>query len=50
VTLGTITVAGLPGSTVGVAAGSVIGVFTAQYDPTLAALPCSIGDGGPNPG
>ena len=44
------TVSGLPGGTQNVSIGALIGSFTAQYDPKLAALPCSIGDGGPNPG
>jgi hypothetical protein len=40
----------LPGGPQTVSVGSLTGVFTAQYDPKLAALTCSIGDGGPNPG
>ena len=50
VNFGTITVNGLAGGAQTFGGGSVTGVFTAQYDPKLAALPCSIGDGGPNPG
>jgi hypothetical protein len=44
------TVSGLPDGTQTVPIGDLIGSFTAQYDPRLAALPCSLGDGGPNPG
>ncbi len=50
VSFGNITVKNLPGGTQTVSVGDLTGVFTAQYDPKLAALACSIGDGGPNPG
>ena len=50
VSFGNITVQNLPGGTQTVSVGSPTGVFTAQYDPKLPALACSIGDGGPNPG
>jgi hypothetical protein len=50
VSFGNITVKNLPGGTQTVSVGDLTGVFTAQYDPKLPALACSIGDGGPNPG
>jgi hypothetical protein len=50
VSLGNITVKNLPGGTQTVSVGDLTGVFTAQYDPNVAALACSIGDGGPPTG
>jgi hypothetical protein len=47
---GNITVNNLTGGPQTVSVGDLTGVFTAQYDPKLPALACSIGDSGPNPG